>query len=253
MPFVTVQGARRAECGTGHTSAVSLRRAALSAAAAALVVPLLAIPGAGAATDAAGWHRWSGSATQVERTGQYSRGELVYTNGLWKALGADADGLARTDYYAAFKPSPADPTAATFDLYNALTYDFFGAHRAAHNGDAQLPRDAAAYPDGTADLSEVRLAVEGSRAVRPLPLELLPVAGRPARHPRVRRVRGERAPVAGERPAGLGPRHRADGLGDGRVAHHGGRRGHPGRRCGPATTSPRPGCRSRRSRPAPGR
>ena len=48
------------------------------------------------------------------------------------------------------------------DLYNALTYDFFGAHRSAHNGDYQLPTDATRYPHGTADLAEVRLAIRAT-------------------------------------------------------------------------------------------
>ncbi len=57
--------------------------------------------------------------------------------------------------------SPPRPTRRniTFDLYNALTYDFFGAHRAAHNGDHQLPGN---LPDGTGEVAEVRLAVDGN-------------------------------------------------------------------------------------------
>ena len=73
------------------------------------------------------------------RTGQYSAGEWVYTNGLRQARGANSDLLERSDYFAAVKPSPVDPTSISFDLYNAFTYDFFGSHRAAHNGDYQLP------------------------------------------------------------------------------------------------------------------
>ena len=92
------------------------------------------------------------------RTGQYSGGEWVYTNGLRQARGANSDLLERSDYFAAVKPSPVDPTSISFDLYNAFTYDFFGSHRAAHNGDYQLPDS---LPAGTGEVAEVRLAIEG--------------------------------------------------------------------------------------------
>lgn len=117
---------------------------------------LLAFPTISARAET--WHSWTGTPTDVFRSGQYSGGEWVYTNTLRQALGANSDGLERTDYFAAVKPSPADPTAASFDLYNAFTYDFFGSHRAAHNGDYQLPTS---LPAGTAEIAELRLAVEG--------------------------------------------------------------------------------------------
>ncbi|MCW2543018.1 MAG: putative esterase [Frankiales bacterium] len=110
-------------------------------------------------SQAAGWHSWSGAPTDIFRTGQYSGGEWVYTNGLRQARGANSDLLERSDYFAAVKPSPIDPTSITFDLYNAFTYDFFGSHRAAHNGDYQLPDS---LPAGTGEVAEVRLAIEGS-------------------------------------------------------------------------------------------
>ena len=124
----------------------------------ALALLLLGLP-ATASAPAQPWHTWVGAPTDVFRTGHYDRGEFVYTNGVRQARGANSDRLERTDYYAAVKPSPADPTNITFDLYNALTYDFFGAHRAAHNGDYQLPEN---LPDGTPEVAEVRLAIEGS-------------------------------------------------------------------------------------------
>jgi predicted esterase len=124
---------------------------ALLSFAAILVIPT--------SSSAAGWHGWTGTPTDVFRTGQYSGGEWVYTNGLRQARGANSDLLERSDYYAAVKPSPVDPTAISFDLYNAFTYDFFGSHRAAHNGDYQLPDP---LPAGTGEVAEVRLAIEGS-------------------------------------------------------------------------------------------
>ena len=120
------------------------------------------LPSAGAATAEPAERAWSGTASDVFRTGTYSSGEWIYTNTLFQALGADADGLKRRDYYSAvLAPSPVDPTLASRDLYNALTYDFFGAHRAAHNGDHQLPRNPERWPDGTGEITEVRLAVDG--------------------------------------------------------------------------------------------
>lgn len=104
------------------------------------------------------WHVWKGTPTDVFRTGQYSVGEWIYTNGLRQARGANSDGLERSQYFAAVKPSPADPTSISYDLYNAFTYDFFGSHRAAHNGDYQLPDD---LPAGTGEVAELRLAVDG--------------------------------------------------------------------------------------------
>jgi predicted esterase len=110
---------------------------------------------------APGWHNWTGTPTGVFRDGTYSRAEFIYSNGIFQAMGANADLLHRRDYYAAageFAPTYSPPN----DLYNALTYDFFGSHRSTHNGDYQLPQDHARWPDFTADLAELRLAVEGS-------------------------------------------------------------------------------------------
>lgn len=110
----------------------------------------------------AGWHEWSGQGSGVFREAQYDHGEWIYDNGIWQAQGANSDGLHRTDYYAALMPLPTDPTYITRDLYNALTYDFFGAHRATHNGDYGLPLDHATWPDGTGDLAQLRLAADGA-------------------------------------------------------------------------------------------
>ena len=120
------------------------------------------------------WHRWTGAPTDVFRTGQFSQGEWIYTNGLRQARGANTDGLERTDYYAAVKPSPVDPTHDTFDLYNAFTYDFFGSHRAAHNGDYQLPDS---LPAGTGEVAEVRLAIDGPDLYVRLLWDSMPGAG----------------------------------------------------------------------------
>lgn len=117
------------------------------------------VGGAAGSAGPAPWPTWSGAPTDVFRTGQYDRGEWIYTNGIRQARGANADGLERTQYYSAFHVPTTDPTRITDDLYNALTYDFFGSHRAAHNGDYQLPIDSARWPAGTAELAEVRLTV----------------------------------------------------------------------------------------------
>lgn len=125
-------------------------------------------PVASAAAPTPGWPAWSGTPTGVFRTATYSGHEWIRTGALFDALGANTDALERRDYYqAVLTPSPADPTLASRDLYNALTYDFFGAHRATHNGDVLLPTDTAAFPDGTGEVTEVRLTVrDGELFVR---------------------------------------------------------------------------------------
>ncbi|MEY2512683.1 MAG: hypothetical protein QOJ89_41 [bacterium] len=124
----------------------------------AVAIVLLA---AGPAAAQAAWPSFSGSPGGVFRSGAYDRGQWIYTNGIHQAQGANSDALHRTDYFRATYPSGAtDPTFAQRDLYNALTYDFFGSHRAAHNGDYQLPRDASRWPEGTADIAELRLRAD---------------------------------------------------------------------------------------------
>jgi hypothetical protein len=125
---------------------------------AALLVALAVAP----AAHAASWPDWTGQPTGIFRTGRYDRGEWIYTNGIQQALGANSDGLHRTDYFKATDPQGDDPTHIGRDLYDAVTYDFFGSHRAAHNGDYQLPTDSKKFPVGTADLAELRLAIRGS-------------------------------------------------------------------------------------------
>jgi predicted esterase len=105
---------------------------------------------------------WAGAPGGIIRSGHYDRGQWIYTNGIHQALGANSDGLRRTDYFRAVYPADGDPTLAQRDLYNALTYDFFGAHRGTHNGDYQLPTDSARWPVGTGDLAEVRLRADAS-------------------------------------------------------------------------------------------
>lgn len=101
--------------------------------------------------------RWSGTPTGVFRTATLDHGELIWTNGIWQALGANADHLHRTDYFAAADPVGDTPTHIPRDVYNAFTYDFFGSHRLTHNGDAQLPANPTRWPDGTGEVAEIRL------------------------------------------------------------------------------------------------
>jgi poly(3-hydroxybutyrate) depolymerase len=90
----------------------------------------------------------------VFREASYIRGEWVYSNGIFLNRGANSDRLERTDYYSAVKP-------LNDTLYRAFTYDFFGMDRVARNGDFELPTDLERWPDFTADLAELRLAVRG--------------------------------------------------------------------------------------------
>jgi len=127
----------------------------------ALALLTLCIGSASAHAQTA-WPLWPGTPGGIFRSGAYNHGQWIYTNGIQQAQGANSDALHRTDYYRAFYPVAGDPTFASRDLYNALTYDFFGAHRAAHNGDYQLPTDSARWPEGTADLAEMRLAADAN-------------------------------------------------------------------------------------------
>lgn len=104
------------------------------------------------------WPGFPGRAGGVFRTAELVRGQWIYTNGIGQAQGGDSDDTRRTDYFASAKAAPElDQGFMRRDLYLALTYDFFGAHRGAHNGDFQLPGDHARWPDGTADLAELRM------------------------------------------------------------------------------------------------
>lgn len=70
-------------------------------------------------------------------TAAYDRGLWSYTDRWGDNTGANADGKHREDYY------PGQPL---------LTYDAFGAHRTARNGDYVLPNDDARFPEFTADI-----------------------------------------------------------------------------------------------------
>jgi predicted esterase len=100
------------------------------------------------------------SADGVFRTATYDKGTWTYTNGLEQARGANTDGLHREDYFKAVAV-PGDPTNDSRDLSYALTYGFFGAYRANHNGDYELPRDPARWPDGTGEVAELSLSLDG--------------------------------------------------------------------------------------------
>ncbi len=139
----------------------------------AIVVAFAALPVA--AADAR-WPSFPGKAGGIFRSGELVRGQWIYTNGIGQALGADADDTPRTEYFAAAKAGPgeADQGFMRRDLYLALTYDFFGAHRGAHNGDLQLPKDGARYPAGTADLAELRMRADSRYAYVRFRWESLP-------------------------------------------------------------------------------
>ncbi|GAC1329637.1 MAG: hypothetical protein NVSMB17_06160 [Candidatus Dormibacteria bacterium] len=129
---------------------------------AAALLAFISLPLAPAASRAAAppWHQWVGTGTGIYRDATYDRGEFIYSNGIFQARGANADLLQRhrTDYF----PGGAAPTySPPNDLYRAYTYDFFGAHRSTYNGTYHLPTDTSKWPDFTADMSELRLAIDG--------------------------------------------------------------------------------------------
>ncbi|MFA5787354.1 MAG: prolyl oligopeptidase family serine peptidase [Actinomycetota bacterium] len=106
---------------------------------------------------------WWGHPTGIFREATYDRGEWIYSNGIFQAQGANADGLHRDEYFAAVNPVPEDAFPAVppqGDLYRAATYDLFGTHRWTHNGDYQLPTDKTQWPDFTADLAVLRLSAD---------------------------------------------------------------------------------------------
>lgn len=107
-------------------------------------------------------HTWKAPVGGTFRSAILSHGEWVWTNGIWQARGANSDGIHRADYFRAESPTPDQPTHIPRDLYNAMTYDFFGSHRLAHNGDYQLPVDDSRWPAGTGEVAEVRLAADAS-------------------------------------------------------------------------------------------
>ena len=110
------------------------------------------------ASASARWPGFPGQPSGVFRSAELVRGQWIYTNGIGQAQGADADNTRRTDYFSSVRVAPElDQGFMRRDLYLALTYDFFGSHRGAHNGDHQLPTDHARWPDGTADLAELRM------------------------------------------------------------------------------------------------
>src|SRR5438067_9208185 len=102
-----------------------------SRAAALLVLAAALLP---ASAGAAPTPDLGGPQSGVFRSATYDHGVWIYTNGLHQALGANTDGLHRTDYFSAIDV-PGDPTGDTNDLSKVLTYNFFGVGRAARNGD----------------------------------------------------------------------------------------------------------------------
>ena len=107
-------------------------------------------------------HQWKAPIGGVFRSAALTGGEWVWTNGVWQARGANTDGLHRTDYFKVTSPTADQPTHIPRDVYNAVTYDFFGSHRLTHNGDFQLPADEKTWPAGTGEVSEVRLAADAT-------------------------------------------------------------------------------------------
>ena len=107
-------------------------------------------------------HEWKQPVGGIFRSARQAQGEWVWTTGVWQAKGANTDGLTRQDYYKAFDPTGDQPTHIPRDLYLAATYDLFGAHRMTHNGDYQLPVDPARYPEGTGEVSEIRVAADAT-------------------------------------------------------------------------------------------
>jgi len=114
----------------------------VAAGAAALVLSVLVAPAVPAAAPAA--YSWGGVSTWPANltvgTDAYDRGVWSYTNRWGKATGANVDGKHREDYFAGL------PEAQT------LTYDGFGTHRLARNGDYYPPNNDARFPELSANV-----------------------------------------------------------------------------------------------------
>jgi poly(3-hydroxybutyrate) depolymerase len=98
------------------------------------------LPGAPAWAQAAAGG-WGGVATypanRTVDTTLYDGGTWSYTDRWGDDTGANSDGKHREDYF------PGQPL---------LTYDAFGTHRLAHDGDYVLPNDDTRFPELTADV-----------------------------------------------------------------------------------------------------
>ena len=108
-----------------------------------VVSGLLCRPAAG--TAATPVDRWGGIATfpsnHTVGTSTYAGGTWSYTDRWGDNTGANTDGLHRQDYFGSVPGVGQD-----------FTYDFFGVHRYANNGDYFLPSDNTRTPVLTADI-----------------------------------------------------------------------------------------------------
>lgn len=131
-----------------------------------LLVPVLALVAVLAGTVgttsavADDWHALDGDATGEFRTGRLDDGVHVWTNGVYQSRGANTDGLHHEDYWAAVVTGGELPVDERDDVENHLTWGAFGVDRWATDGDQELPRDAAAWPEFTGEVNELRLGVD---------------------------------------------------------------------------------------------
>lgn len=118
----------------------------------AVAAPARAVAAAPAAAAPTG-DGWGGVATwptnRTVDTSAYASGTWSYTDRWNDATGANLDHKHREDYFAGL------PQAQT------LTYDAFGTHRLARNGDYVPPNDDARFPELSADLVFVQLRPAG--------------------------------------------------------------------------------------------
>lgn len=134
-----------------------LRRVVVPVACAALALLLPGVPASAAphvAATAAAGDGWGGVATwpvnrTVDTDAYDDAGTFSFTDRWSDATGANADGKHREDYFAGL------PEADT------LTYDAFGTHRSARNGDYYPPTDDARFPELSADVVFVQLRPAG--------------------------------------------------------------------------------------------
>lgn len=151
------------------TSSRSYRPRALTALRGAVAVLVLAVVVVAAgtapvpATAAQGEGGWP--AFDAPRTGEFRSwliedGELVYSNGVYQARGANTDGLHHEDYWGPLVTGGELPIDERDDVERHLTWGAFGLDRWATDGDYEWPRSDD-WPEFTGEIAELRLAVHG--------------------------------------------------------------------------------------------
>lgn len=147
MPRHPIVGPRQTSIRTAFAAAALCVAGLVLPAGTAVAAPVLAASAA---------YAWGGHETlppnRTTGTTRYAGGVFSYTDRWGDGQGANSDGLHREDYFGSVPGEGAE-----------ATYDLFGTHRLAHNGDYLLPQDDARFPELSADVlfAQLRPAADG--------------------------------------------------------------------------------------------